>query len=487
MRIGSFVRALAVLAGSVFAVAPAVAAPPPAADAQAVAAKIDAYMDAAVRHDHFAGSILVARDGKPLLSKGYGMASYELQVPNQPDTVFRIASLTKQFTAMAVMQLQEQGRLQIGDSVCKYLDDCPAAWQPVTLRHLLTHGSGIPNVSSLPTWDEDLGLKRYRRPELVRLFRDLPLDFAPGEKFKYSNSGYFLLGLVIERASGKSYGDFLRDGIFAPLGMAHSLFDDNRKIIPGRATGYYSRGSEFISAPFIDPTTTFSAGGITSTTGDLLRWDQALYTDKLVSRRSLDEIFTANQGGYGFGWQLGERLGRRKTEHSGSLNGFSAYILRFPDERVTVIVLSNSDRASAGRTGSNLAAIVFGAPYELPGPQLRDSLWDTIVRSGADAAIGQYRQLLRTQPDAPGLGEQTLVDLGYDLADGRKLAEAIAIFRFGLELFPNSAYSYDGLADVAIEQGQAAKAIEYFEKSLSLDPTNTYASEGLERARRASK
>jgi CubicO group peptidase (beta-lactamase class C family) len=458
-------------------------APAPAASATAVAAELEAYIDAAVRHDAFAGSILVARDGVPLLSKGYGKASIELQVPNRPETVFRIASLTKQFTAMAIMQLQEQGRLQVGDPVCKYLDDCPAAWHQITLRHLLTHTSGIPNASSLPDWDEDLGRKHYRRRDFVRLFRDLPLEFAPGAKFKYSNSGYFLLGLVIERASGKSYGDFLHDNIFAPLAMTHTLFDDNRNVVPGRATGYYSRGTQFISAPVIDPTTTFAAGGITSTTADLLRWDQALYTDKLVSRRALDEMFTANQGGYGYGWQVGEKFGRRKLDHSGSYDGFSAYLLRFPDDRVTVIVLSNSDRASAGRTGSNLAAILFGAEYKLPTAQLRDLLWNTIASDGTEAAIRQWRELKRTQPEAHDFGDEPLVELGYDLADGRKLDEATAIFNFNLEVHPTSAYSYDGLADVADERGETAKAIALFEKSLALDPTNTYASAALKRLR----
>lgn len=501
MRSGSFqMGVLASFAGCLLALAPAAAQTPPgnnsaaasAPDRQAVAArvdatidaKIDAYMDAAVRHEQFAGSILIARDGMPLVSKGYGMASYELQVPNRPETVFRIASLTKQFTAMAIMQLQEQGRLQIGDSICKYLDDCPTTWQPITLRHLLTHSAGIKNVSSLPNWDEDLGLKKYRRAELIGLVRDLPLDFAPGEKFKYSNSGYHLLGLVIERASGKSYGEFLRAGIFAPLGMTHSIFDDNRTLIPGRATGYYSRGTDFVSAPFIDPTTVYSSGGITSTTGDLLRWDQALYSDKLVSRGALDEMFTPNKGDYGYGWRVGETLGRRKHDHSGSLNGFSSYILRFPDDRVTVIVLSNSDRASAGRTGTNLAAIVFGAPYKLPKAQLRDMLWDTIAQKGTDAAIQQYRDLRRTQPDAHDFGEETLLDLGYDLIDGKKLSEAVAILKLNIEMYPQSAYSYDGYADVALEQGDEDKAIAYFEKSLSLDPSNSYASNGLERARR---
>ena len=480
MRIVSFVGTLA---ACLLAVAPVVAAPKAIPDAQAFASKAEAYMDAAVRHAHFSGSILVARDGVPVLSKGYGMASIELQVPNGPGTVFRIASLTKQFTAMSIMQLQERGKLQIADSICQYLDGCPAAWRPITLRHLLMHGSGIPNASSLPNWDEDLGRKHYRRRDFVRLFRDLPLEFEPGTKFKYSNSGYFLLGMVIERASGQDYGTYLREHIFAPLDMSHSLFDDNRKLVPGRATGYYSRGTDFISAPILDPTTPFAGGGITSTTGDLLRWDQALYTDKLVSRRALEEMFTANQGDYGYGWQVGERFGRRKLDHSGSYNGYSAYILRFPDERLTVIVLSNSDRASAGGTGVALAAIALGEDYKTPSPQLRDLLWDTIVAKGTDAAIAQYRELQRTQPQAHDFSDEPLVELGYELADGRKLDEATAIFNFTLEVHPKSAYSLDGLADVADERGDTAKAVALFEKSLAMDPENTYAADALKRLR----
>lgn len=452
-------------------------------DAQ-IAAKADEYMQAAVKFDQFTGSILVARDGKPVVNKGYGMANYELGVPNTPDTVFQIASLTKQFTATAIMQLQEQGKLKVSDPICKYVDDCPAAWQPITLRHLLTHTSGIKNYSSLPGWDEDLGRRTYRRFELVNLFRNLPLEFAPGEKYKYSNSGYVLLGLAIERTSGKSYGDYLHDRIFAPLDMTHTVFDGNRDLIAGRAAGYYSRGTDFVSSPYnLDPSTQFASSGIATTTRDMLAWDQALYTDKLLTQKSRDEMFTPNKDGYGYGWQTGEKLGRRKLDHSGSNNGFSSYMIRFPDDRVTVIVLSNSDRTSAGKAGTNLASIVFGIPYQLPKPQLRDMLWDTIVQKGADAGIKQYRDLRRTQPNDHDFGDETLIDLGYDLLDSKKLAEASTIFKFNLELFPQSAYSYDGFADVAIEQGDKNKAVAYFEKSLSIDPDNEYASEGLKRLR----
>lgn len=457
------------------------AAVQPPSDAQ-VAAKADEYLRAAVAHDQFTGAVLVARDGVPIFSRGYGKANYELDVPNTPDIAFEIASLTKQFTAAAIMLLQEQGKLKTSDPICRYVDDCPAAWRLITLRHLLTHTSGIGNFSSLPGWDEDLGRKTYRHHELVDLFRDLPLAFAPGEKYAYSNSGYVLLGLAIERASGKSYGDFLRDTIFTPLGMTRTRFDDTGALIPGRATGYYSRGRDFIGSPYnLDRTTQFAASGITTTLRDLLSWDRALYTDRLLSKKSLDEMFMPYRNGYGYGWQIGEKLGRRKLDHSGSNDGYSSYIVRFPDDRVTVIVLSNSDRTSAGKAGTNLASIVFGLPYTLPAPQLRDLLWDTVVTKGADAAILQYRELRRTQPDAHDFGDETLVDLGYDLIGGKRLADASAIFGFNLDMFPESAYSYDGLADIALERNDRTQAVAYFERSLAIDPANKYASEALKR------
>lgn len=448
-----------------------------------LAAKVDEYLDAALRHDQFSGSILIARDGQPVVSKGYGMANYELGVPNTPDTAFRIASLTKQFTAMAIMQLQEKDKLKVSDPICKYVADCPASWQQVTLRHLLTHSSGIKNYSSLPNWDEVLGRKYHRRGDLVDLVRDLPLDFAPGEQYKYSNTGYQLLSFVIEGVSGKSYGTYLHDEIFAPLGMKQSRFENNRAVVPGLATGYDSRGTEFVNAPIIDPSTYFGDGGIITTTRDLLAWDQALYTDKLISKQSMDLMHTPYKKGYGFGWQIGEKQGRRKFDHSGSDPGYSAYIARYPDDRVTVIVLGNSDRMSAYKAGMNLASIAFGDSYKLPQPQLRDLLWDTIVQKGMEAAKRQYQELQRTQPAAHDFSDEPLVHLGYDLIDAKKFAEAAELFKFTLEVFPKSAYSYDGLADIAIEQGDKARAVAHFEKSLSLDPSNKYAVEAIERLR----
>ena len=454
-------------------------------DAREVSAQVDEYMKAAVQYDQFSGSILVARNGVPVFLRAYGMANYEVSAPNTAETVFCIASLTKQFTATAILQLHERGKLNVGDPICDYLDDCPAAWHPITIRHLLTHTSGIPNYSSLPDWDEVLALKTYTHSELVALFRNLPLQFVQGEKFKYTNSGYYLLGLIIERASGKAYRQYLQDRIFAPLGMKQSGYNESRSLIPNLATGYYSLGTSFINARYVSPTTNLGASGIYSTVGDMLRWDQALYSDTMLSPKLRDEMFTPFLSDYGYGWQIGEKFGRRKTDHSGSDNGFSTYIVRFPADRMTVIVLSNSDRTSAGRVGLNLSAIVFGAPYKLPTAQLRDILWDTIANSGIDRAVAQYRDLRKTQPGTYDFGEDTLLDLGFDLFDAGKISAATKIFELSLAAFPRSSDSLYGIGAVAEALGDTAKAIAYFEKSLAANPTNRYSAAGLVRLRKA--
>ena len=333
--------------------------------AQQITAKIDEYMNAAAKVENFSGSILVARDGKPIAGKGYGKANIELNVPNTPDTVFRLGSITKQFTAMGIMMLAERGKLNVNDAACKYLTDCPAAWQAITIKNLLTHTAGVPNYTSFPNFAK-VAVLPMTNDQMIALFRDKPLDFAIGEKYAYSNSGYFLLGAIIERVSGKTYADFLQENIFAPVGMKNSGYDVSARIIKNRAAGYGRQGGEFVNASYMDMTIPGAAGALYSTTGDLLLWEQALYTEKLVSRKTLDEIFTPFKSGYGYGWGIGKRFDRREISHGGGIYGFATEISRFPDDRVAVIVLSNVQGAPVGRVANDLAAIVFGAKYEIP-------------------------------------------------------------------------------------------------------------------------
>jgi len=333
--------------------------------AQEITRKVDDYMAAAMRVNRFSGAVLLARDGQPIESRGYGMANIELSVPNSPETVFRLGSVTKQFTGMAIVMLQERGKLSVNDPICKYLSDCPQAWQPITIKNLLTHTAGIPNYTEFPDFTKTAAVDTTAA-ELTSRFRDKPLQFALGEKYAYSNSGYYLLGTIIERASGKPYADFLQENIFGPLGMKQTGYDNPVRIIKNRAAGYARTSDGFINAAPISMSTAYAAGALYSTVGDLLLWDQALYTEKLVSRKSLDEAFTPFKSNYGYGWSIGKRFDRQVIAHGGGIFGFSSYIARYPSDHVTVIVLSNLEGAPSGEIANSLAAIAFGAPYEVP-------------------------------------------------------------------------------------------------------------------------
>jgi CubicO group peptidase (beta-lactamase class C family) len=384
-------RLIVLIALCLFAFQPGSAQNATEPSARQIAAHIEEYMKAAVEFERFTGSILVARDGKTIVSKGYGLANVELDVPNTPKTVFRIASLTKQFTAASIMMLQERGKLNVNDPFCQYLTDCPAAWQPITIRQLLTMTSGIPGPTAL-----ELGpLRGLPVPwdQWLEAARKKPLDFAPGSDFKYGNPGYTLLGFIIERVSGKSYGDFLQENIFTPLGMNQSGYENPLRIIKNRATGYRQLpGDPITNVPYAEITGLYAAGGIYSTTEDLALWDQALYTEKLLSRKSIDEMFIPYKEmlpgkGYAYGLWASKKHGHLEIAHGGNLAGFITYIARYPNERVTVIVLSNNGRGSSGKISGVLSAIVFGAPYEMP----RERKAVAVDSSVLDKYVGEYK------------------------------------------------------------------------------------------------
>jgi CubicO group peptidase (beta-lactamase class C family) len=454
--------------------------------AQQIVARIDEYMNAAVKNYHYSGSVLVARAGAPLFRKSYGMANYELNVPNTSQTRFRLASITKQFTATAIMILQERGKLNVSDPICKYLENCPPAWQPITVRNLLTHTSGILNHhAGLPRYAELTSDRQFTYNGFVELFRAAPLQFTPGERYDYSNSGYFLLGLIIERVSGKTYAEFMRENIFAPLGMKNSGYDDSRTLVPNRADGYNWNGKSFINAPHHNMGVSFAAGSLYSTTEDLLLWDQALYTEKIVSRKSLDEMFTPFRNEYGYGWNVDKRFNRQRLRHSGGISGFSNDFARFPAERVAVIVLGNNRDAYSDNINSSLSAIVFAEPYEMPRQAISEALAAIITQKGVDFAVRQYRELKRTRPNGFDFREPQLNWLGYDLLGAGKVKEALEIFKLNVEAYPQSANAYDSLAEAYMRNGDKESAVKNYEKSLELNPQNKNGADMLKKLKGA--
>ncbi len=336
--------------------------------AQDLTTKFDEYMDACVKVNHFSGAVLVSKEGATLFGKGYGFANAEHQVPNTTRIKFRLGSITKQFTAMAILILKDRGKLKLEDPVGKYIDDAPRAWEGVTIHHLLTHTGGVPSYTDDPTYSKKMMMPETVKSMIAR-FRDKPLDFKPGERFHYSNSGYFLLGAVIEKVSGKSYEAFLKEAIFDPLGMKDTGYDHSDRLLPGRASGYTLDGDGLKNAEYLDMAQPYAAGSLYSTVEDLARWDRALSDGKMISKESYAKMYTPLKNNYAYGWMVTTSKGRKEIQHGGGINGFVTEILRYPDQKVCVVVLCNVLPLNPGRVAHDLAAIVFGEPYELLRPR----------------------------------------------------------------------------------------------------------------------
>ncbi len=328
------------------------------------------FLAGVYRPDEPGAAVLVRKDGTTLMRAGYGMAHLELGVPIDPAMIFRLGSVTKQFTAMAVLMLAAEGKLKLEDEITKYLPDYPAGDRRVTIAHLLGHTSGIHSYTALPGFMAGIG-KDYTPSELVALFAKEPFDFQPGAKFLYSNSGYFLLGLIIEKASGRSYEDFLRARIFEPLGMSHTGYGHMEPVLRGRVAGYDKNPEgALVNTAWMSMTQPYAAGALISSVDELVLWDDALYTDKLLDGALRDRMFTSftldsgESTGYACGWSVGELQGEKTQEHGGGINGFATYVLRVPSQHVYVAVLSNNTGASLapGPVARNLAARAIGKP-----------------------------------------------------------------------------------------------------------------------------
>lgn len=313
---------------------------------------------AATANNRFMGTVLVARGDSVVFSKAYGSANLEWDIPNTPATKFRIGSVTKQFTAAAILLLEERGRLSTDDLVSQHIPDAPRAWEKITIFHLLTHTSGIPNFTSFPDYQSTMSLA-ITPERLVARFRDKPLDFEPGQKMTYSNSGYALLGFLIEKISGQPYSQFLQENIFGPLKMSDSGYDSNFLVISRRASGYSPGAGGPMNAAFVHMTIPHAAGALYSTTADLLRWNQALYGGKVLSAASLKKMTTPFMNNYGFGIVI---LAGTRTRywHNGGINGFNSFLAYYPESRVTVVVLANVNGPAADELGGKLSLLALG-------------------------------------------------------------------------------------------------------------------------------
>lgn len=360
-------------------------------------AKVDAIIEPMIARGAPGVAVLVARDGKAALRKGYGFANIETKEPIRADTVFDLASVSKQFTAMAILMLRDQGKLGLDDPLTRFVPEFPAYGQRITVRHLLTHTGGLPDymqrlyLTGAVRWTGRPGGPEPSSADVLKLLTQPRRPaFEAGERWEYSNSGYVVLGQIAEKASGWRLPTYLRETIFQPLGMTSTvMFDETRPPIPRRAISYNpTRNGGFENADYHPLNLIYGDGGVNSSIDDMLLWDQALYGEELVKAASLSEAFTSgrlNNGaatGYGFGWQIGQWGGLPTVGHGGDWAGFRTHILRFPAQRVTVVVLSNNGSFNHGLAACRIAGVYLDGRRPAP---------PDVDRAVLETYVGRYR------------------------------------------------------------------------------------------------
>jgi CubicO group peptidase (beta-lactamase class C family) len=332
---------------------------------------VDEFVNSELRAQYIPGvAVAVVRDGKIIKAAGYGMANVELGVPTKPESIFQTGSVGKQFTATAVIMLVEEGKVGLGDKISKYFPDSPPAWKDITVRHLLTHTSGIPDYTEEKTGGAINMHTDYTEEDLVKRIAALPLGFPPGEEWSYSNSGYLILGVLIRHVSGEFYGDFLQRRIFQPLQMTSTRIISEADIVPNRSAGYRMVKGELKNQEWVSPSLNTTADGALYTNVlDMAKWDAALYTEKLLKRSSFDQMWTPVKlnGGktypYGFGWGISDVNGHRLLEHGGAWQGFTMHISRYVDDQLTIIVMTNLDsgHSNPGKIAQGVATLYVPA------------------------------------------------------------------------------------------------------------------------------
>ena len=329
--------------------------------------KFDEYLNALYANETFSGTVLVAKGDQVVYQNGYGYAVAEHQIQNTPKTRFRLGSITKQFTSMAVMQCIEKGKISLEGKITDYLPNYPkTTGNKVTIHHLLNHTSGIPSYTNDKELMKNRGSIVEAPEEFIKRFQDKALEFEPGSDYRYNNSGYYLLGMILEAVEGKPYDEVIANQIFKPLGMHNSGFEHYQDAIPLMANGYSGIGKVPFRSMNIVTDIAYSAGALYSTVEDLLLWSKAFQAGQLISKASMNKILTPGKDDYGYGWSISDIHNRKNYAHGGGIDGFSTFIGIFPEEEVTVIVLSNYEAAQAGKISLDLSAVLLEEEYKVP-------------------------------------------------------------------------------------------------------------------------
>jgi len=413
---------------------------------------IDQYLTIRAEMGNFSGAILVAKDGKIIVRKGYGFADVEKKIPYTPETQHEVASISKMFTSMAALKLRDLGKLNLEDSICKYIDNCPEIWKPITVQQLMRHTSGIPDYEGPLGLGSEKYLAFMIKPDasaqIVENARKLPLDFKPGEKFNYSNTAYIVLSYVVQKAAGEPFADFVAKNILGPAGMKNSGVLNTQKLPKGLAKGYSYEDvgwektlagmpltdGHLTQVPVISLRSPEGDAWLYSTVDDLYRWSQAMDGEsKFISKGEVAEVFTPGLDGYGYGWFVGKGFDRKRMRHNGGLPGYISDLIKFPDDKITIVVFCNIDRARLSSISRDVSSIVLGTPYDMPvrGKVIKLTAEQTAVLEGDYKTADGKLLTIRNEPDyltaklqdryTAGLIPLSPTEFYFPLADGRAI------------------------------------------------------------------
>ncbi|WP_105180372.1 serine hydrolase domain-containing protein [Pseudoalteromonas sp. T1lg21] len=434
----------------------------------------------------FNGNVLVAKDGKVLFEQSVGYANFEWDIKHSNKSKFRIGSITKQFTAILILQLAQDGKLKLDDHLATYLPDYRQdIATKITLRQILNHTSGLGNYTQAKSFRDEYSRNPYSVDEFIRLLCSDDLVFEPGTDFRYSNSGYFILGAVIEKVTGQKYQDVLQKNILDPLDMKDTGYDSHNKIIKFRVSGYDNGLAGYSNTDYLDMSIPYAAGSMYSTARDLLKWDHALYTDKLLNNEYKKQMYhVSEQRNYALGWEVtsldestyGKALTR--IQHGGGINGFNAFISRIIEDKLLVIILNNTGGAPLTPMTNGLLAIYYGKPYEKATEHADSKLYNAFKREGIAGLKNTYQQMV-SEGNTPR--ERSLNYFGYELMQMDELDAAITVFELNNQSYPDSANTFDSLGEAYLAAGDKQKALASYKSALKLNPDSESAKQAIEK------
>ncbi len=457
--------------------------------AQDIKSKIDDLLNKYNEYGLFNGTALAAKDNQIVFEKGYGFANYEFDVPNKPDTKFRIGSISKQFTATIIMMLVDKGKLSLDGKITDYLKYYRKdTGDKVTIKHLLTHTSGIKSYTDIPNvWIDSLR-NHYEKKYMIEHLHSGDLEFEPGSKFKYNNTGYYLLAAIAEEVTGKKFEDLINEWIIKPAKLQNTGIETSTEYaIKKMAQGYLKFGKEYLRDRYIYMPNAMGAGSMYSTVEDMFKWDQALRNNSVLKKELKEQMFTPFLANYGYGWGIYKQMNSVTGDsitivaHSGGINGFNTIVMSDLEDNYFAAVFNNTGGAPVGEIAGKIIKILNGEEVEFPKRPIGDYLFEIIEDEGIETAVENYKELKKESPDLFDFSESQLNTLGYNLLRNNRIDEAIEIFKLNIEAYPQSANVYDSMGEAYMEKGMNDKAIEFYKKSLELNPGNKNAIEMLKK------